>query len=80
MNPNAFDIHDANASLLRKQKMDKHRVFVIGLLFLALVVIGAAVWTIFTPPFGDEVQSYALVAIGVFMLIIGYDISRRKPN
>lgn len=60
--------------------MDKHNIFVAGLILLALFVIGTAVWVIITPPLGDEVQSYALVAAGVFMLIIGYHISQRKPE
>jgi uncharacterized membrane protein len=60
--------------------MDRHTVFLIGLVLLGLVVIGAAVLTIFTPPFEDEMQGYALVAIGIFMLITGCDISQRKPE
>jgi uncharacterized membrane protein len=60
--------------------MDSHKTFVIGLVILALFVIGAAVWTIFNPPTGDEMQASALVAIGFFMLIIGYDIAQRKPE
>lgn len=60
--------------------MHEHKVFVIGLAILALVVIGAAVWTIITPPIGDEEQAYALVAIGIFMLIIGYHLSQRIPE
>jgi hypothetical protein len=59
--------------------MDKHTVFVFGLVILALFVIGSALWVIVTPPIGDEMQAYALIAIGIFMIIIGYDIAKRKP-
>jgi hypothetical protein len=60
--------------------MDTHKAFIIGLVILVLFVTGTAIWTILTPPVGDEMQAYALVAIGIFMGIIGYEIARRKPN
>jgi len=60
--------------------MDRHIVFLIGLVLLALFVIGSAIWVIITPPLGDEPQSYALIAIGVFMLVIGYTIAQLKPE
>jgi uncharacterized membrane protein len=64
----------------RDPEMNKHTVFVIGLVLLAIFVIGAAIWVIVSPPLEDEMQAYALVAVGIFMLIIGYDLAKRKPE
>jgi hypothetical protein len=60
--------------------MDTHKVFLIGLALLAVFVIADGIWVIFSPPAGDEVQAYALVVIGIFMLIIGYQISKRPVS
>jgi hypothetical protein len=57
--------------------MDSHKVFMIGLVILALFVIGDAILVIITPPTGDELQAYAFIVIGIFMLFIGYDIAKR---
>jgi hypothetical protein len=78
--PNPFDIPDAISFQKRNPEMNKHTVFVTGLVLLAIFVIGAAIWVIVYPPLQDEMQAYALVAIGIFMLIIGYELSKRKPE
>jgi cytochrome c biogenesis protein CcdA len=57
--------------------MDKHKVFVFVLAIFAIFVIADAIWVIFSPPNGDELQAYALVVIGIFMIFIGYDIAKR---
>ena len=60
--------------------MDKHGAFLIGLVVLSLFVICDGIWVIVSPPVGDEIQAYALVVIGIFMLFIGYDIAQRKTG
>jgi len=60
--------------------MDSHKVFVIGLALLAIFVIGDAILVILSPPIGDELQAYAFVVIGIFMLLIGYYIAKRDRN
>ena len=60
--------------------MDKHTTFLIGLILLAVFVIADGIWVIFAPPRDDEVQALALVAIGIFMLLVGWQISRRSEN
>jgi hypothetical protein len=77
-NPNAFFTPIA-ISCIQGWNMDTHKLFVIGLMLLAVFVIGSAIWVIVTPPLSDEIQAYGLVAVGFFMLIIGYDIAQRKP-
>ena len=57
--------------------MESHKIFRIGLVLLALFVIIVGIWVFTTPPIGDEPQALALFAIGVFMILIGYQISRR---
>ncbi len=57
--------------------MDKHNLFRIGLFLLALFVIGDALWVLTAPPAGDEPQAFALIVIGIFMLLIGYHIAQR---
>lgn len=57
--------------------MDSHKIFLIGLVLLAIFVIADGIWVIVTLPRDDEVQAFALVAIGIFMILIGYHISRR---
>lgn len=58
--------------------MDSHKVFLVGLVLLAMFVIADGIWVLAEPPAGDEVQAVALVVIGIFMLLIGYHISKRK--
>jgi hypothetical protein len=60
--------------------MDPHKLFLIEVLLLAVFVIVAGIWIVLTPPINDEPQAYALVAIGIFMVLIGYTIAQRKPN
>jgi hypothetical protein len=60
--------------------MDSHKVFLVGLALLAVIVIVDGIWVVLTPPFNDEPQAYALVAIGFFMLLIGYSIAQRNPG
>jgi hypothetical protein len=60
--------------------MDTHKAFMIGLVLLAIFVIAVGIWVVVTPPLADEPQALALVAIGFFMLIIGYDISQRPTS
>jgi hypothetical protein len=60
--------------------MDTHKVFLVGLALLAVFVIADGIWVIISPPAGDEMQAYALVVIGIFMLIIGYQISKRPVS
>lgn len=60
--------------------MNKHRMFVIGLILFALFLIGAAIWMIMTPPVGDEKHGYAMIAIGILMLFVGYGIERREKT
>jgi hypothetical membrane protein len=60
--------------------MDKNSLFTIGLIALALIVIATGIWVFFSPPLNDEPQAVALVAIGVFMVLIGYDIAQRNKG
>ena len=36
---------------------------------IGLFVIADGVWVVLTPPYGDEPQGYALIAIGIFILL-----------
>ncbi|NMB79419.1 MAG: hypothetical protein GYA23_10050 [Methanomicrobiales archaeon] len=58
--------------------MDKHNLFMIGLVLLAVFVIADGIWVVMTPPVGDELQAYGLVAVGAFMLLIGYYLGERR--
>ena len=60
--------------------MDTHKVFLAGLVLLALFVMADGIWVLVAPPTGDEMQAYALVAIGIFMLAIGYHIAQRDRS
>lgn len=60
--------------------MDKHRIFMIGLILFAVFLIGAALWMIVTPPVGDENHGYAMIAIGILMIFVGYGIGRREKG
>jgi uncharacterized membrane-anchored protein len=60
--------------------MDTHKIFLIGIVLLALFVIVDATWVLVEPPAGDEVQAIGLIIIGIFMLFIGYHISKRKKS
>ena len=44
--------------------------------FIALFVIANGIWIIMTPPYGDEPQGYAIIAIGIFIPIITLSLSR----
>ena len=57
--------------------MDKHNLFTCGLVLLAVIILGYSFWVIATPPVSDDLHAWALSAIGILMLIIGYGISRR---
>ena len=60
--------------------MDSHKIFLIMLVFLALFVIVDGIWVLFSPPREDEMQAWGLVAIGIFMLLVGWHISKRKSS
>ena len=41
-------------------------------------VILNGVWVVGTPPAGDEPQGYAIIAIGIFILLLTYELVQRK--
>ncbi len=45
---------------------------------IALFVILNGIWVIVSPPYGDEPQGWAIVAIGVFILIFTYLLVQRR--
>lgn len=45
---------------------------------LGIFVILDGIWVVGTPPFGDEPQGYAIIAIGVFVLLFTYEFVRRN--
>jgi len=47
-----------------------------GSIILALCVIAASTWVLVMPPAGDEIQGMVLMAIGFFMLVVVYYITR----
>ncbi len=55
-----------------------HKLFLAGLVLLAIFVIADGIWVFATPPAGDEPQAYALVAIGIFMILAGLYIAGRN--
>jgi multisubunit Na+/H+ antiporter MnhF subunit len=57
--------------------MDKHKIFTSGLILLAIIILVYAAWVIVTPPASDDLHAYALVVIGIIMIIVGYKISQR---
>lgn len=60
--------------------MDKHNLFTLGLVLLGIIILGYSLWVIGTPPVSDDAHAYALIAIGIVMLIVGYGISRRDRD
>jgi hypothetical protein len=60
--------------------MDTHKLFLAGLILLALFVIVDGLWVLVAPPAGDEFQAYGLVVIGIFMLLVGYHIPKRDKT
>jgi hypothetical protein len=50
-------------------------VKVIGCLIGVFVFVNG-VWIVMTPPFGDEPQGYAIIAIGIFIPLIVLYFSR----
>ena len=47
---------------------------------IGLFVIADGIWVVLTPPYGDEPQGYAIIAIGIFILILTYELVRRKEE
>jgi hypothetical protein len=45
---------------------------------LGSFVILDGCWVILSPPYGDEPQGYAIAAIGLFILILTYELVRRN--
>jgi len=39
-------------------------------IFIGLFVIVNGIWVVLTPPFGDEWQGYAILAVGIFIPVI----------
>ncbi len=37
---------------------------------IGLFVIADGIWVVLTPPYGDEPQGYAIIAIGIFILLL----------
>ena len=60
--------------------MDKHRIFRIGLILLAIIIIVYAGWVIATPPANDELPAWGLAAIGIVMIIVGFRIATRNDD
>jgi multisubunit Na+/H+ antiporter MnhF subunit len=51
-----------------------------GCFILGLCVIIASIWVILSPPTGDEVQGFALMCIGAFMILIVSFIMQEKAR
>jgi hypothetical protein len=47
---------------------------------LGLFVILDGIWIVGSPPYGDEPQGYAIIAIGIFILLFTYELVRRKEE
>ncbi len=47
---------------------------------VGIFVILNGLWVITMPPTGDEPQGYAIVAIGFFMLLLLFSLSRAGPG
>lgn len=58
--------------------MDSKKMMFIGLTLLGLFVIIDSIWFILNPPYGDEPQGYAFIAIGFFIILIGYTLTFGK--
>jgi len=43
-------------------------------------VILDGIWVAIAPPYGDEPQGYAIVAIGIFILLLTYELVRRNAR
>jgi len=43
-------------------------------------VILDGIWVVWNPPYGDEPQGYAIIAIGIFILILTYELVRREAQ
>lgn len=41
-------------------------------------VIIDGIWVAIAPPYGDEPQGYAIVAIGIFILLFTYELVHRN--
>jgi hypothetical protein len=47
---------------------------------IGLFVIADGIWVVLTPPYGDEPQGYAIIAIGIFIMFLTYELVRRKEE
>ncbi len=47
---------------------------------IGLFVILDGIWVVVTPPYGDEPQGYAIIAIGLFILICTYELVCRNTR
>jgi hypothetical protein len=45
-------------------------------MFIALFVIVNGIWVAYMPPFGDEPVGYAIIAVGIFIPIITFNIAK----
>jgi hypothetical protein len=45
---------------------------------LGIFVVLDGIWVVGFPPYGDEPQGYAIIAIGVFILLFTYEFVRRN--
>ncbi len=43
---------------------------------IAIYVIANGIWVVLMPPFGDEPQGYAIIAVGLFIPLITFSIAR----
>ena len=49
-------------------------------IIIGLFVIIDGIWVVASPPYGDEPQGYAIIAIGLFILICTYELVRRNKS
>jgi hypothetical protein len=47
---------------------------------IGLFVILDGIWVVVSPPYGDEPQGYAIIAIGLFILLCTYELVRRNEK
>lgn len=47
---------------------------------LGIFVVLDGIWVVGFPPYGDEPQGYAIIAIGVFILLFTYEFVRRNET
>ena len=45
----------------------------------SFVILDGA-WVVIAPPYGDEPQGYAIMAIGIFILLLTYGLVRRRAE